>query len=177
MHVLRRFNRAMGVAGVLLICAVSAAAAEIYRHVDARGKVVFTDQPVEGAEAVSLPKMNTLPAAKTADNTANPQADVFAGYRAIVLSGVEANATLRNPNDAITITARPEPALQSGDRLLIRHNGAPVTADNGSYTMAYMERGTHTFSAEIQDAEGHVLFVGDSLSIHVQRTSVIRASP
>lgn len=161
---------------LLLLFAVSSTAAEIYRHVDAQGRVTYTDQPTDSTQPVALEPLNTLPAtampAATTGQTA-PGA-LFAGYQSLVLTGVENGAVVRNPTAPITVGTRLQPGLQPGHSLLIHHNGQPANTDNASsITVPEIERGSHTFRAEVLDADGQVLIQTYELTIHVHRASVL----
>ncbi|MFP5382564.1 MAG: DUF4124 domain-containing protein [Gammaproteobacteria bacterium] len=163
---------------LLLLFAVSSTAAEIYRHVDAQGRITYTDQPTDSAEPVALEPLNTLPA------TANPAATTgqhmapgtpFTGYQSLVLTGVENGAILRNPTAPVTLGTRMQPQLQPGHSLLIHHNGHQANTDNvSSITVPDIERGSHTFRAEVLDADGQVLIQSYDLTIHVHRASALR---
>src|SRR3990167_3989132 len=110
---------------IVLLCAATSMAAEIYRHVDAQGRVTYTDQPAGNASPVVLESINTLPAtaapAARQDKSQGPAP--FTGYESLTLAGVENNAVLRNPTAPVTVTARLQPRLQPGHTLLIHHNG------------------------------------------------------
>lgn len=160
----------------LLLLAVSSTAAEIYRHVDAQGRVTYTDQPTGNTEPVALDPLNTLPAtampaAKPGQNTPGTP---FAGYQSLTLTGVENDAILRNPTQPIIVGARLQPGLQPGHSLLIHHNGQPANIDNASsITVPDIARGSHTFRAEVLDADGQVLIQTYDLTIHVHHTSAL----
>lgn len=160
--------------------------ADIYKHLDPHGNPVYTDQPPENAEQVTLPKPNVLnadPAArdaaaryKKANTEAARQADAAPkGYTQLHISGVPDGQTLQNPTTPITMTALPEPPLRAGHKLIIYHNGEPTNTSNShSINIPYIDRGSHVFVAEIRDAEGKVLITSAPTSFTVQRTSVIR---
>lgn len=162
---------------IVLLCAATSMAAEIYRHVDAQGRVTYTDQPAGNASPVVLESINTLPAtaapAARQDKSQGPAP--FTGYESLTLAGVENNAVLRNPTAPVTVTARLQPRLQPGHTLLIHHNGQPANIDNGtSVSVADIERGAHTFRAEVLDTDGKMLIQTYELSIHVHRASALR---
>lgn len=160
--------------------------ADIYKHLDPHGNPVYTDQPPENAEQVTLPKPNVLnadPAARDAaarykkiDTEATRQAGAAPkGYTQLHISGVPDGQTLQNPTAPITMTALPEPPLKAGHKLIIYHNGEPTNTGNShSINIPYIDRGSHVFVAEIRDAKGNVLITSAPTSFTVQRTSVIR---
>lgn len=155
----------------------------IYRHVDANGKVVFTDQPpgnAQNLETVILPPVNAVKLEQrtlsrpenvegSAGREARNKAAVAAGYQSLGINGFEDGTVLRNPEGGIVVSAAPVPALFPGDRLVIRYNGQ--TIDGDTYSLPTLERGTHTFSAAIL-REGQVLIESPAISMTVLRTTV-----
>ncbi len=170
---------------LLLILLLAALApnglADIYKHLDQHGNPVYTDQPPEDAEQVTLPKPNVLnadPAARNAaaryktDAKASP---VKEGYTQLRIGGVPEGQTLQNPTDPVTVFVLPEPPLRAGHTLVIFHNGEPAnTNNNHNITLSHIDRGSHVFVAEIRDARGAVLITSAPTSFTVQRTSIIR---
>lgn len=178
----------LSIALLALLALPLAADAAIYRHVDNHGNVVYTDQPPEeGGEEVELPPLNQLPggAASRPGAAKKPPAPPAAapgpatpvpaagpeGYQSLEIQGVEDGATLRDPTSGIYVSATVKPALRPGDRILLRHNGTE-TGSGGSFELQQLERGTHSFSAEIVDADGKVLLRAKDVTINVFRTTV-----
>ncbi len=160
--------------------------ADIYKHLDQHGNPVYTDQPPEDAEQVTLPKPNVLnadPAARDAaarykkvDTEAARQAGATQkGYTQLRIGGIPEGQILQNPTDPITVLALPNPPLRAGHKLVILHNGVPANPNgNDSVIIPHIDRGNHVFVAEIRDAQGAVLITSPPASFDVQRTSVIR---
>ena len=163
--------------GLLVLLATPALQAAIYKHVDANGKVSYTDQPPHDAEAVDLPPANVLNlGTPSAPAEENPQeAEVPAGpvpYTSLVVDGP--TGTLTNPTEAVSISATPEPALQKGHQLVLLHNGKEVDTQGGSgLTIPQIDRGEHTFVAEIRDSSGKVLIRSTPHVFVVFRPSVL----
>ncbi|HEY0664130.1 MAG TPA: DUF4124 domain-containing protein [Thiobacillaceae bacterium] len=97
-------------------------------------------------------------------------------YQSLVISGVTDGAILMNPEGSVSVSAAASPAPRADHRIVIRHNGAEV-GDAGFYQAPRLDRGTHTFSAAIVDAEGNVLFQAADVSIHVQRPTLKKKKP
>ncbi len=158
---------------LLLLLPVLATAGTIYKHTDANGKTVYTDQPPEGAQAVDLPPINTVLGGKptaappVAPASATPAA-AFTGYQSLTVEGVGQGQVLQNFRDSLTITAVPTPALQDGHRLLLTLNGRPVS-DTGSYEIVQAQRGEYLFGASIVDDRGNVLIEATPLKFQVQQ--------
>lgn len=164
------------VLGLAVLLAAPVLQAGIYRHVDADGKVSYTDQPPADAESVDLPPANVLEMgirpAPVPENP--PEKAVPAGpvpYTSLVVDGP--TGTLSNPTDPVSIGAISEPPLQEGHRLVLLHNGAEAKGDgSGMLTFPWIDRGEHTFIAEIRDAAGKLLIRSQPHVFVVFRSSV-----
>jgi hypothetical protein len=62
------------------------------------------------------------------------------------------------------------PALQPGDQLAVTLDGAPLGSGGGSFQIQQPDRGAHTVSALVRDAEGK-LVCQSSITFYVQRPS------
>lgn len=159
----------------VLLLAVAPAFAEIYRHRDANGNVVFTDQPPEDAEAVELGPVNTVPGAPAAQKTPAPATTPALAYGRLEITGIRNDDVLRNPDAPLLVRATPDVPLQSGHQLVYLRNGQVLDTRNSPVLIIdgpALERGSHTFTAEIRDAEGQVLIASEPLTLHVHRTTV-----
>lgn len=155
----------------------------IYRHVDANGKVVFTDQPPGNAkklEAISLPTINTIKAQpSTAPRTETGELQGLAPlpaaapstYQSVEIGGFDDGTVLRNPPEGgvVTVSAWSTPDLLPGDRMVIRHNGK--TFDGSTYTLTTLDRGAYTFSAAVLRDE-QVVIESKPITITILRTTV-----
>lgn len=176
--------RALAILALMILA--PCAPAEIFRHLDKHGKVVFTDQPPENAEQVTLPKANVMnmdPNARDAasrfkqqDEAArNAPPPATEGYSSLRVVGAPDGQQLQNPTEPITVAAKAEPPLRPGDTLVIRHNGETANPDGAdSVTFERIDRGEHTFVAEIRNANGEVLISSPPMTFNVQRTTIIR---
>lgn len=197
-----------------LLLPPAAVAGPVYRHVDDRGNVSYSDQPpAEGSAEMELPEINRYsgsatrgPGTGTAPEAAPggmppggvpppdgmPPADASAGgsspppaplpalapiqYQSLVITGVADGTILVNPESSVSVSAAASPSPRADHRIVIRHNGTEV-GDAGFYQAPRLDRGTHTFSAAIVDAEGNVLFQAADVSIHVQRPTLKKKKP
>ena len=58
--------------GWLAFFAINAAHAEIYKHVDAQGRVTYSNVPMKGATKLNLDSLNTVPATRPRTSVASP---------------------------------------------------------------------------------------------------------
>ncbi|AFT68907.1 PKD domain containing protein [Alloalcanivorax dieselolei B5] len=148
----------------------------IFRSVDEHGNVTFTDAPPEGrdAEAVRIGPTNTVPGPQRARPSAEPPESsqpVFGGYQRLAIVSPQPNATVRNPEGAISVEVALEPALQAGHRLEILDNGKPLSGT----ALRDPERGSHVLVARVLDQQGKELKRSAAVTVHVHRTSRLQS--
>jgi hypothetical protein len=173
---------------IFLSLAFSAAAADqIYRTVDADGNVVFTDVPPANAQGqpagheVALPPANTYepeaaaPAAAAAPASPEPTNP----YDDLAIVDPTNDQTVRQNNGDILVQAVVDPPLQSDHRMLLTFDGAPtaIEAEGGIFQLSNVDRGTHTASARIVDANDEVVMESDPVTFTVQRYHIPPAAP
>lgn len=169
-------------------------AAQIYRHVDANGNVVFSDQPAGGSkvkltplsvvpstESSSVPRspVRVAPSASSESSSRTrsaPSVDVrFRGYTRFTIQSPANEETLptgRAGNLAVRLGI--EPQLRPEDKVRVTVDGAPSqSAMNSSVFMVpALARGKHVIQAELLDASGRVRQTSEPRVIYVQRASV-----
>ena len=134
---------------VVLIFALPAGAGDtIYRQVDEQGRVIYSDQPAAGAEAVDLPPANTAPAvAPSAPEAAEEPAERDA-YRRISIR--EPGAIVPNGLAGATVIVDLEPELQSGHRLQVLLDGEVIASgDQSGIVLPQLPRGSHTLEVRV----------------------------
>lgn len=149
----------------------AAPASKIYRTTDADGNVVFTDAPVEGqnAEEVELREVNTVPATPVVRQQAEvEEAVAFAGYESLQIVSPEADATFRNPEGAIVVSVKLEPALQQGHRQVLFVNGAAQP----DMQFSNPERGGHTLQVKVLDGDNNIQIESDAQEVFIHRSTV-----
>ena len=67
-----KFNIAQGAAALLTLFFVSTAHAEIYKHVDAQGRVTYSNVPIKGATKLNLEPLATAPGPRAKTSTPTP---------------------------------------------------------------------------------------------------------
>lgn len=147
----------------------------IYKHVDEKGRITYSDQPPHtDAKTVELAPTNTVktvkpaPAPTPAKASATPAA---VSYRSVSLNGPEDGTQLRNPDGPVTVGVSSDPPLQPGHRYVILHNGQPANGEASTLVIPAIERGTHTFTGQVVDASGKVLIQSETRKLHVHRVS------
>lgn len=161
---------------VLLVLPVQA---EVYRIVNPDGSVTFTDQPVQGAEKLDLPPVMTYSAPKMrAPAPAGQGANGSGGqsYSRFVIASPAPETTIRDNAGNVSMVVQVEPSLQveRGHRIQFMVDGVdqgePV--DSAGITFQNVDRGSHTLSARIVDADGTTLETTPPVTVFVHRTTV-----
>ena len=161
---------------LVLVLAAAGAQAEVYKSVNEKGEVVYSDTPSQGAEHVKLPSLPTytappvIPSAKAARE---PAKNAF--YESFAFNKPENDETVRNNLGIVMIETRLTPSLQTKLRHRIQFylDGEPngPLIDRTAITMSNIERGAHTLSASVLDKDGKVLVSTGDITVHVKRES------
>jgi hypothetical protein len=163
---------------VLSAIVSSAQAASVYRHVDADGNVVYSDEPQAG-QRVELKPITVVdpdtPEARTSPDGPT-QAPVSAiDYERFMISSPRDDQTLPTGQAGnVQVQLAIEPALQRGDRVQLRVDGEVRQSPmhTSVFALSQLERGEHRLQAELVDAQGRVRLVTPAVTLHVQRASV-----
>jgi hypothetical protein len=170
--------------------------AEVYKYVDDRGVVHYTDKPPPGAKKADLPELQTYssdpaaaespvagppvtnPAADTGTVTLPPEAAALGFYSSVKIVSPTPDQTYHTADAQVTAAASVEPELQAsqGHRLVFYVDGAARPPEPGqtSLVLQGLERGTHQVSAAVLDDQGQVLRQSPPVSFHMLPPTVFR---
>ena len=165
----------------LLLCSTTYAA-EIYKKVAADGSIVYTDEPLPGAEKVDVPPVSVAPArevqttrpAQTVDSendreTLNALQQRYQGF-AITSPSPEEN--LWGTGQSVRVTVRSPQALLPGLRYAYFINDTNVyNGVNTTLTLDDMNRGEHTARVEIQNASGRRIASAGPVTFYIKQNS------
>jgi Domain of unknown function (DUF4124)/Bacterial Ig domain len=162
---------------VILAAAGPAAAATMYRWVDANGVVHYSDQPQPGAQQVAMPSAQTYRATPVPTTTpdATPKPADAPGYQSCSITSPAADDTLFAP-ETVTISVQVSPNLRPGDQVLVTLDGATLQSGSSgalSFQVAGPERGAHTLSAAVHDAQGNTVCNAPDITFNIQRPSLL----
>lgn len=158
---------------VLLLSGV--AQAEIYRSVDERGNVTFSDTPKRNAERVNLPPLSIIPGMNPEDIARANQADARQSrvnrptrYQ-VSFSSPTAGQVLFKPQDTLEVAVNTDVPLAAGDRIVVSLAGR-VLGESASVATESLDRGEHTLVARVVTEDGRMLGE-NSVSFNVQQPS------
>lgn len=159
-----------------LICISPLFAAETgYRVVHPDGTVEFTDQPVEGAEQITLPELPTYSSpdrgATLPPTETKPEKKAVEYSIAITSPGAE--ETVFFDENGFTVSVQFSPALKEGQNVIVRLDGGEVARGTGtSYTLKDVYRGSHMLSAAILDSDGNTLGESSPITFYMRQHAI-----
>lgn len=154
------------------LLALPGAAQTLFKVVKADGSVVYTDQPLPGAQSLSLPPVNT--AAPLAKSTPPPPPLIkpkVPDYQLKVLSPAP-GATIRDNSGNLQVLASVEPQGAGQFRLYLDEQ--PVqTQSTPLFNLEGIDRGEHHIRVEFLDQSGKVLASTPSQVFYLHKASLL----
>jgi hypothetical protein len=160
---------------LLLIAVVEADT--LYKVVKADGTVMYTDQPVAGAEAIQLPRINSAdslaPKTSTAAASANRPDRPEVQYQLSILFP-KSQQTLRDNQGNITVVAQMEPQTTGAGIFELYMDGELVAANpSPRFELTEVNRGAHTIEVRYVNNSGKVLASSPSTEFFLHQASVL----
>lgn len=161
---------------LFLLFASLPAMAQVYTYVDEEGNRVFTDRPKPGnAERIELAPSNGMTAQPTAPAVLPPAAiPRELGYQVLRILVPEPDATLRDMEGNLIVTAMSEPGLRDGHsyRLVLDGKTQGEPGRSPVFPITNLDRGTHQLAVEIVDGKGRVVERTPNQPVHILRTTL-----
>jgi hypothetical protein len=144
------------------------AAGQVYKWVDASGKVHYSDRPVSGAETIGVPLKKAQPPqdGKATAGQASP-----GPYAQFEILTPEDNVTLQDAEGTVQIGLLLDPALMDGHRLQVLTDGTPVTGDvpGTQLRISGLPLGSHQLQAQILDGAGIPVASSSVVHFHLRK--------
>jgi hypothetical protein len=161
---------------VLLACvACLPVQAKIYKWVMPDGSIQYSDRPQEeGAKELDLPPLQTFtpPPTPALDRDDEDQKTAAAGYDSVRVVAPKPDESLRDNAGTVTVRVELEPPLQPGHKVEILLDGTAIGSGAGSSaTLTNVDRGSHTVSAVVKDAEGRSVASAPGVTFHLKRAA------
>ena len=165
---------------LLLLAALPAVAAEVYRWVDADGQTHYSDQWRPGAEKIRIqePAVFSAPQPAASKAAAKSAPAAVKGYESLEIASPAQEEVLWNIEGQLRVSVRLTPSLQPGHGLRLYLDGTAQEVPEGS-TEALLKdvfRGTHTLKAEVVNQSGTVLIASQPTTFAVRQTSIANPS-
>jgi Domain of unknown function (DUF4124) len=160
-----------------LVCSL-ALAATVYKWVDEKGVVHYSDQPHPNAQKVNVQAAQTYketPLAAPGAAPAPPATAQPAPYQGCAIAQPADDQTFTNV-EALTVVVRTDPALRPGDRVFLTLDGQPLNggaATGSQFTLSPVDRGTHTLQAVVRDSDGGLMCQTPGVTYNVHQPSVL----
>jgi hypothetical protein len=157
--------------GVLSLGLAASALAEIYKTVDAQGRVVYTDVPSgKRLESVDLPHINETPATEIQPLPAREEAAAPVAFT-VQLQAPVSGSTLLPGDRNLSVVAVTEPALGGGYVAELWLDGKPYGApqEQAVFTVADISRGQHSVSVVVLDPAGNLVGQSPIATVNVIR--------
>ncbi|HQQ74004.1 MAG TPA: DUF4124 domain-containing protein [Pseudomonadales bacterium] len=157
----------------------------LYKSVDAKGNITYTDKPPanSASEALKMPSTNTMPMSgsiapvRRENNQDNDHGEEKKGpveYTRFEIVSPANDDVMGQDVDMVSINAVLEPGLQEGHTVQLFYNGKPVgNPGDLSFSIEGLERGTYTVEAKIFDQQKRVIKSTQKIQFHVKRHSVL----
>lgn len=157
--------------------------AEVYKSVLPDGRVIYSDQPSEGATVLPItaapPLLSPiLVVPPTLQTESSPEVEIstLPAYQQIIVSSPEDEALVRDNagNVALEVVVVPELLVTSGHRLVVELDGTrlDVRYPGNRLELANVDRGTHQVVVLVVDGSGMELLRSAPRRFHLQRHSI-----
>ena len=153
------------------------ATAEVYKRINPDGSVEFTGTPSSSEdEPVKLAPMSTFkatPTAPTRSSGSRPTPSLNK-YTSLKITSPANDTTIRDNAGNLSINVSVSPSLGTGHQLVLLIDGSPkAEGRSGQFTLTNIDRGSHTLQARVIDAANKLLISSQTITIHLQRFSVL----
>ena len=160
---------------LMLAASAGVSAAVVYKWVDANGVTHYSDTPVPGAVPTEIGTIQTFKATPVPSSSANaPEPAAAAGPPVCLIDSPTDDQVFVAPDSVQGHVSVSQP-LQPDQRIVLTVDGAShpeAVSGGGGFVLTSMDRGAHTLSAEVQDADGKVLCTTPPVTINVRQPSV-----
>ncbi|MGH8186477.1 MAG: DUF4124 domain-containing protein, partial [Steroidobacteraceae bacterium] len=167
---------------ILIACAAPALAAQtVWKWVDDKGLVHYSDRPVPGATRIEVstgnrydPSASQAPAVEPAPAPAE-EPPAAAQYQTLQITSPANDETIVNTAGQVPVQVQLEPGLQAGHSMYLYMDGFLVDGfpRNGtSHTLTDVPRGTHTLIATVHDSRGRRFQESPVTAFSVRQASI-----
>ncbi len=163
---------------------------QVYKTINPDGSVTYTDQAIESAEPVHIapiqlyspPTTKTNKAKQPSQSATNQQPDTASNtptvYTEFYIASPQHDSAIRANSGTLTLTLSLTPPLniKQGDKIIISLDGQTVGKPSTqlSYTLTNLDRGSHTLSASLVNANGATIKVTDPITVHILKAHIKR---
>ena len=159
---------------LLLGALVTDAFSEVYKHTNPDGSVTFSDVPTKkDAKPIKLPPTSTYsppPPSRTESSTRPKPAETVVSYESVSITSPSNDTAVRNNAGNLTISFSVNPSLNPGHSYVLLMDGKNVGEGTaGSVQLTNLDRGSHTFTVQVVDANKEMIIQSSAVVVHLQR--------
>jgi hypothetical protein len=162
-----------------MLAAPAFAAQTIWKWVDEKGVVHYSDRPVPGATKTEISSSSrwdsTTPAAYPSSTTPSAAAPAGPSYVELAITTPAPNENIVNSGGQVRVAISIAPQLQTGHTLSLYLDGALVEGfppNTSTYDLEDVGRGAHSAMAVVTDEKGTRLQQSPPLTFHVRQASI-----
>jgi len=161
---------------VLLLVAISSHA-ELYKGIDDKGNVFYSDKPFDNAKKFTPPSLSVVDAPKVKpEQTVTEEKLVEFKYTDFDIVTPKNNETIWN-EPALTVSLKLKPALNTtqGHNIWLMKNGKPLIKNSQSLLLQIgrLDRGAHQLQAQVRNKQGKIIVRTRAIVVHI-KNAVIR---
>jgi Domain of unknown function (DUF4124) len=161
---------------LLVLITLPVLAANVWKWRDASGVVHYSDQPVPGAEQVTVQSSSTFASSPLgiSPTTTSSSKVAVVSYKNVEIWKPSNDMTVANTAGQVSVGARVEPELAPGHRLALYMDGRLVSGfpERGmEYDLAEVDRGAHTLVLTVVDQQGKQVTSSAPVQFFVQQPS------
>ena len=159
---------------LLPLLASAAEKAEVYKWVDEKGVIHYTDKPPnDNAQPAKLPPLQTYKGGTTPNLSKfdkGPQGGKATGAALVEVVTPAQDETFRSGERTVPVAVILTPPLNEGQRLVYMLDGTPQSTpiSDTSFAFTGVERGTHAASVMLVDTAGNELASSRPVTFHVK---------
>lgn len=165
---------------VLLMVLATSVQADVYKSVNDKGEVIYSDQPTPNAQRIKLPDLPTYtapPVPSLSSTPVTPPAASVSPYKSVRIIEPQNDATIRDNQGVVRVQVVLDPPLMTkqGHKIQFYLNGEPHGMPVGSTSIGFsnLDRGTYTLSTSVVDTKGLVMMSADPVVFHLHRESAL----
>ncbi|MCK5336838.1 MAG: DUF4124 domain-containing protein [Gammaproteobacteria bacterium] len=169
---------------IFLMLITANANAEIYKTLNPDGSTSYSDVESPDSKVIIPPKLTTAPAVKypkKTDQKSTSKNDKPLPYKTFTITSPINQAVIRDNNGNATVSLSIEPALQTKFKhsISIFLNGKAIKTGLTTATTQInnLDRGSHTFSAQILSESKAILKTSKSVTVHIKHHSKLHKKP
>jgi hypothetical protein len=144
---------------------------EVFKSVDEKGKISFSDTPSAGAQAIKVEPPNTAVPVETTVKPVAPAPTEADPYTQLSITSPKDGAMIVNGLLPFTVTTQVTPPLIDGHKLQLSLNGSVHSTSTSSFEIPSIPRGQHQLEVAVLDSSGNVVKKSSPITIYARRPS------